>query len=113
MNKILFACLMLLSLPVLGQDKFYQGPGEIGRRDEVAGTVVGIHPGPGQDCYLLLADIPGSQFSGLGGAGRFFLCGTKQELEMGQHWKGRVIQVDQRLARIGPRWRPVSVFQPR
>lgn len=113
MKKVLFILAFVVSSPALAQQPFYQGPGEIGHKDTIAGTVIGIHSGVERDCYLILADIQQPGWEGLGGAGRFFLCGTRKPLEIGQAWNGRVVQKDTRMARVGPKWRPIPVFEPR
>lgn len=112
MRNALILLALIIGLPGIGWAQridFYQGPGQVGRVENASGTVIGVHPTAGGTCYLILADRS-PHAAGIGGAGRFFLCGSDLELRMNQPWNGQVIQVDTRLARIGPRWRPVSVF---
>jgi len=113
-----FLLFLLLSLPSLAlaqaADPFVQGPEKVGTSQRLAGTVIGAHLGPGGRCYVLLADRPGVPAAeGLGGNGRFFLCGKSLDLNMGQAWKGTVRQTDTRLARVGPRWRVLPLFEVR
>lgn len=95
-------------------DSFVQGPEKIGTSQRLAGTVIGVHPGLENRCYVLLADRPGVVAAeGLGGNGRFFLCGKTLDLSMGQAWKGTAQQTSTRLARMGPRWRVLPLFEAR
>lgn len=117
MTRFLF-CLAFLLTPVLGMaqvreaDAFLRGPEHVGQVRQVAGTVIGVHPGLERTCYVVLADqINRPQAQGLGGGGRFFLCGQGLNLTMGQAWKGTVKQTGTRQARVGPRFRVLPLFE--
>lgn len=108
---LLLPSLVLAAPPV---DRFVQGPERVGQTQSLAGTVIGVHPGLETRCYVVRADRPGvAAAEGLGGNGRFFLCGPKLSLSMGQAWKGTAVQTDTRLARMGPRWRVLPLFEVR
>ena len=119
--RILLALLILTltALPVAHAqvpppkgDPFLRGPEQVGHVRQVSGTVIGIHRDLERVCYVLLADQPGRpEAAGLGGGGRFFLCDGSLELGMGKAWEGKVRQTDTRLARMGPRWRVLPLFE--
>ena len=116
MIRFLLLALVLFPLTGLAQtranDTFLQGPEQVGEVRRLAGTVIGVHPGLEQTCYVVLADQPNRpQAHGLGGGGRFFLCGKRLTLEMGQPWKGTAKQTGTRLAKMGPRWRVLPLFE--
>lgn len=118
MNRLLVLALALTALPLTSlanprqEDRFLQGPEKVGEVRALAGTVIGIHPDPERTCYVVLADQPNRpQAAGLGGGGRFFLCDAHLELDMGQAWKGTAKQTGTRLARMGPRWRALPLFE--
>ena len=115
MNRLtLIVGLLALSGMALAQsrpavDEFVQGPERVGQTRSLSGTVIGIHGQPEGTCYVMLADRGDRAWAGLGGGGRFFLCGRMQ-MTMGQAWQGRGRQTGTRLARLGPRWRVLPVF---
>lgn len=90
-------------------DGFVQGPERVGEVRKLSGTVIGIHEGLEETCYVILADRDAKAWAGLGGGGRFFLCG-RMTLTLGQGWQGQARQQGTRLARLGPRWRVLPVF---
>lgn len=111
--KILRATILLATLlpgVATADGLFYQGPGKINGRLEAHGTVIGPAPGLKVGCYLMLAKRENNEIPG--GAGRFFLCLERPNLAVGQNWAGSVIQVDRQLSRVGPKWRPLPVFEP-
>lgn len=114
------ALLLLLLVPALAfaqpaprsGDSFLQGPERVGEVRRVAGSVIGVHRDLERTCYVILADQAGRpEAAGLGGGGRFFLCDARLELPMGAAWKGTVRQTGTRLARMGPRWRVLPLFE--
>lgn len=116
MRALLALMLMLpaLALAAPPADSFVQGPEKVGTSQRLAGTVIGVHPGLENRCYVVLADrLDTKGAEGLGGNGRFFLCGRTLSLDMGQAWKGTARQTDTRLARVGPRWRVLPLFEVR
>ena len=99
-------------VPPPQEDPFLRGPEQVGHTRQVSGRVIGIHRDLERTCYVVLADQPGRpEAAGLGGGGRFFLCDANLELAMGQAWKGVVKQTGTRLARMGPRWRVLPLFE--
>lgn len=87
-------------------DPFHQGPESVGRMVYVSGQVIGLR----HDCHLVIADRPGNEWRGLGGAGRFFYCADG--VAVGDRVEGAVEQVGTRRARVGPRWRVLPVYRP-
>lgn len=90
-------------------ERFWQGPGTIGEWATVRGMVVGPAPGLKTDCYLMMAGPLNSDLPT--GAGRFFLCGMRQDMRAGQAWSGKVQQVDRQRARVGTVWRTLPVLE--
>ncbi len=110
----LMICLPTMAWAATPTDPFVQGPEKVGTSQRLAGTVIGVHPGLEQRCYVLLADrLNAPAAAGLGGNGRFFLCGDSLALDMNQAWKGTAKQTGTRLARVGPRWRVLPLFEGR
>ena len=62
MIRFLLLALVLLPLTGMAQtranDRFLQGPEKVGEVRRLAGTVIGVHPGLEQTCYVVLADQP-------------------------------------------------------
>ena len=117
MTRFLLLIAFLLT-PVMGiaqdrkADAFLRGPEHVGQVRQAAGTVIGVQHGLERTCYVVLADrVNRPQAQGLGGGGRFFLCGQELQLTMGQAWKGTVKQTGTRQARVGPRFRVLPLFE--
>lgn len=115
-GRRLFFWALVASLASVGnasaQADFQQGPERVGQRQALAGTIIGEQRGFGLDCVVILADRAESTVRGLGGGGRFFLCGAAaQSVVIGQHWQGQGRQTATRRARVGTRWRVLPVYE--
>jgi hypothetical protein len=95
----------------MGQD-FLQGPERVGQTRKLQGTVLGARPEVTRQCYLILADrLDLKQSRGMGGGGRFFLCGKRLHLQAATTWSGRATQTGTKMSRVGGAWRPMPVFE--
>lgn len=109
--KIMFALALALAFPFAQASDFLQGPEQVGHSRTLMGTVISLRAEPGKICYLMLADRGPGDLRGLGGGGRFFLCGKGLDLAVGQAWEGDAVQTGIRRARVGPHWRSLPLFE--
>ena len=91
---------------------FLQGPERFQIEHGISGTVLTQRTIDGKRCYGFLADHP-AYYPGMGGGGRFFVCGEKRALQIGERvrYSKAMQQTGTTRMKVGPRLRVYPVFQ--
>lgn len=109
--SILIVCFS--SQVAASESHYLQGPQKHTPSTSLAGTVITSRLLYGESCYGFLADRD-EQMKGLGGGGRFFICGEKKALQLGEFRSYKnAIQVGTTQMKVGPRMRVYPVFKSR